>query len=95
MYKKLRNFSTIIRETDNMIIPMDIRNSDYVQYLEWINAGNTAEEVDSIPITEVNPAHIEFNLIELNTNISTYVQSEETSHLFIDFNNTEVITVSI
>ena len=95
MYKKLRNFSTIIRDSDNMLIPIDIRNSDYTQYLEWVNAGNTAEEVDSIPVTEIDPAQTVVNLIEADATVLTYLDSEETSHLFIDFDNTEVITVSI
>ena len=42
MYK-LTNSETIIGLPDNACIPNDPRNSDYKEYLEWIDEGNTPE----------------------------------------------------
>lgn len=33
----------IVRD-DNAIIPIDIMNVDYQEYLAWLDLGNTAEE---------------------------------------------------
>lgn len=45
MYKKTNN-TYIIRVADNAIIPDDLKNTDYREYLAWINAGNTVLPVD-------------------------------------------------
>lgn len=45
MYKKTNN-TYIIRVADNAIIPDDIKNTDYREYLAWITAGNTALPID-------------------------------------------------
>ena len=45
MYKKTNN-TYIIRVADNAIIPDDVKNTDYREYLAWITAGNTALPVD-------------------------------------------------
>ncbi len=37
------NDTQILRTNDNAIIPMCEQNNDYVNYLEWVNAGNVAE----------------------------------------------------
>ena len=37
---------TIIRTTDGASIPIDSRNRDYQDYLEWVADGNTAEAAD-------------------------------------------------
>ena len=42
MYK-LTNYETITRLADNASIPNDPANSDYAEYLEWLEAGNTPE----------------------------------------------------
>ena len=33
-------------KVDNSFIPLDTRNLDYQQYLEWVALGNTAEAAD-------------------------------------------------
>ena len=48
MYK-LTNTETIIRIADKASIPADPANTDYVEYLEWVEAGNTATAADAIP----------------------------------------------
>ena len=46
MYKKYKNLdglvvdNAIIRTTDNACIPFDPANTDYQQYLAWLEAGN-------------------------------------------------------
>ena len=48
MYK-LTNTETIIRIADKASIPADPANTDYAEYLEWVEAGNTATAADAIP----------------------------------------------
>jgi|TARA_R110002074_G_scaffold3750_1_gene19391 hypothetical protein len=48
MYK-LTNTETIIRIADGASIPADPANTDYANYLEWVEAGNTATAADAIP----------------------------------------------
>jgi len=48
MYK-LTDTPTIIRIADGASIPNDPANTDYANYLEWVEAGNTATAADAIP----------------------------------------------
>ena len=48
MYK-LTDTTTIIRISDGASIPADPANTDYANYLEWVEAGNTATAADAIP----------------------------------------------
>jgi hypothetical protein len=52
MTYQLTSGSTILRLVDNAFIPSDPRNRDYVEYLAWVNAGNTPEPA---PIPEPAP----------------------------------------
>lgn len=40
MYKQTTDY--IIRDSDQALIPKDDNNSDYIEYLKWVAAGNTA-----------------------------------------------------
>jgi len=50
MYKKIKNVdgtiinNIIIRKSDNAFIPLDNANTDYQEYLQWLDDGNTPEE---------------------------------------------------
>ena len=52
MYKKLTGIDgaestiTVLRKSDNAVIPFDNNNADYQEYLEWVAEGNTPEEAD-------------------------------------------------
>ena len=49
MYKLNQNSTQITRLSDNASIPADSANSDYAEYLEWLEEGNTAEAADVPP----------------------------------------------
>ena len=46
---KLTDNDTIIRTNDGASIPPDPANSDFAEYLEWVEEGNTPEAADPIP----------------------------------------------
>jgi hypothetical protein len=52
MYK-LTHLTSILRLRDNACIPADPANTDYREYLEWVDAGNTPQAAD--PITPQIP----------------------------------------
>jgi len=37
------NTNVILRIADNAVIPIDKANTDYQEYLKWVEAGNTPE----------------------------------------------------
>ena len=52
MYKKTKERDESIieniirRKSDGAFIPFDLKNTDYQEYLEWVDEGNTAEDAD-------------------------------------------------
>jgi hypothetical protein len=52
MYQEYKNWektiSCIIRLTDNAAIPLDPANTDYQQYLKWLEKGNTPLPADEV-----------------------------------------------
>jgi hypothetical protein len=66
MYKLLEN--TILRLADSAIIPKDVANTDYKNYLDWVAAGNTPEPAD-VPATilaSLSPAQVRLVLLQNN-----------------------------
>tara|TARA_B100000242_G_scaffold141997_1_gene100995 strand:+ start:1750 stop:1923 length:174 start_codon:yes stop_codon:yes gene_type:complete len=54
MYKKYKDYnnniieSSIIKIEDGSTIPFDPANTDYQEYLQWIEEGNTPEPADEV-----------------------------------------------
>lgn len=46
MYKLLYQSTSVLRLTDNAVIPANNVNKDYQEYLVWITLGNTAQSAD-------------------------------------------------
>jgi hypothetical protein len=46
MYKLQQFGNCILRLSDNVFIPKDPDNTDYQQYLKWLEEGNTPEAAD-------------------------------------------------
>ena len=52
MYKKVNDLITnqeadvILRLSDNAFIPKNEANTDYQEYLQWLDEGNTPEEAE-------------------------------------------------
>ena len=61
MYKLTDN-TNIIRISDGAFIPADEANTDYANYLEWVEEGNTPEAADVPP----DPTYKELRAAEYN-----------------------------
>jgi hypothetical protein len=46
MYKLTSLGGSVQRLEDNAFIPFDPQNTDYQQYLKWLEAGNTPEPAE-------------------------------------------------
>lgn len=78
---KLTNYNTIIRESDQAIIPIDIGNRDYREFLRWTESGNTPEQPD---VEIASPNWTQF-LIDLKAT-SIFNQLKQLSRSDIEIN---------
>jgi hypothetical protein len=46
LFNALNGQEFVIRLPDNAMIPFDPANTDYQQYLKWVEAGNQPEPAD-------------------------------------------------
>ena len=86
MYKKTTT-NYVIRISDNVCIPDDIKNKDYAEYLEWIKKGNTVLPIDPIPIEEQDRLNKEeIKKAEINKIIGDTVIKYLTTHTAEEIN---------
>ena len=52
MYKLIQDSDCILRISDIACIPPDEANTDYQEYLKWLDEGNTPESADMPPTEE-------------------------------------------
>lgn len=57
MYK-LIELSSIRRLSDGAVIPTEPQNSDYREYLMWLEAGNLPESADPVPVIQITTVTI-------------------------------------
>jgi hypothetical protein len=48
LYKSFDGTETVIRLSDNAFIPFDPANTDYQEYLKWLEEGNTPLPADEL-----------------------------------------------
>lgn len=73
MYK-LTKYDSIIRLSDNACIPNDPANTDYQEYLKWVDEGNTP-----LPVDPPSQQQIKQELINA---IQSYLDTEAQAHFY-------------
>ncbi len=74
MYKLTKENQSVIRLDDGASIPTDPGNSDYTQYLQWINEGNTPEP--HLTTQELLDDAILLKITEIETMYQTNLNSD-------------------
>ena len=47
-YKEIAGYGGVIRTSDGATVPPDLRNGDWREYQEWLEAGNTPDPADEV-----------------------------------------------
>jgi hypothetical protein len=66
----LTSTTTIVRDADNAFIPADPANTDYQQYLKWLDEGNTPNPYVPPP----QPEPVQPTLAELQAQLAALTQ---------------------
>lgn len=77
MSYKLSRYGGVVRLEDMACIPPDVNNSDYIEYLEWVDKGNSpasAETQKEIAAREAIEAKQTAMAQSLKDNLPTYAQ---------------------
>lgn len=54
-YKLYHDGVSVIRKSDGALIPFDLGNRDYVEFLAWLDKGNKADVPDPDPELAARP----------------------------------------
>lgn len=73
MAYKLTNGQIILRLDDGILIPIDLKNGDYMEYLKWVALGNIAVPAD--PVIVLDPSDINVSSSKLEKAICIYFGS--------------------
>lgn len=72
MYKLIINSTSVLRLSDNGIIPAVPANSDYAEYLRWLDKGNMPLPVDPPSVNEITATVIDAVQQRLDTFAQTH-----------------------
>lgn len=82
MYK-LNRHETILRLSDNAVIPKDERNKDYKEYLKWLDEGNTPSPEDPAIEPEIQCSayqiRVALNHFELRASVEECITNSDLS----------------
>jgi hypothetical protein len=77
-YKLIYNSAGVIRLNDNASIPADPENTDYKEYLKWLEEGNTPEPADPPPAPDFKSLRHSAYVVESDPIFFKYQREEAT-----------------
>lgn len=92
---RLSQFNFITRTTDNASIPIDPRNKDYNDYLNWVNQGNQPDPAPLDEYINTRIAYINESYNKAIQNNVIFTNSAGTFEYQADFDSQNILTTTI